>query len=127
MEDTEQTISWLHVIMTLGGSLFTFLGVYVVNVLKTNKEANRDIKIAEINSTSDEYESLKKEFHKALESIKDLKDELDKEKEIKANIQKKFEAVKLAFRIIFNQYAKQFKDDPEQLSMLEELKDIIEN
>lgn len=103
------------------------LGVsYFVNVASKKAEAKKEIKLAEISIGDKEYEATKKELHAALDAIKNLKSELDKEKEIRVEVQRKFEAVKLAFKIIFNQYAKQFKDDPEQLDMLEELKKIIE-
>ena len=127
MEDMHQVPVWATILMTLGGGVLTFLGIYANGVIKSKNEANRDIRIAEINSEGEEYSRLKKDLHDALDAIKALKTELVKEKDIRVEITRKFEAVKLAFRIIFNEYAKRFKEDPEQLSMLQELKDIIDS
>ena len=66
-----------------------------------------------------------KDLHKALDDAKILKEDLRKSREKTQEISKKFEAVKTGYRIIFKQYAMTFKDDPEQLTMLEELNSII--
>lgn len=109
------------------GGIVTLICSYFVNVWSKKNETDKDIKIAEINNDSKDYAKLKEDLHNALDSIRELKAALKKEELEKQVIIRKFDAVKLAFKIIFNQYAKQFQDDPDQLSMLEELKEIIEN
>jgi len=126
---SENTDSPMLIVITSIITLVSTLGVaYIVNVMSKKANNEKDIKIATINSEKDkkELDDLTKELKEALDSIKALKEELEKEKDSRISIENKFEAVKIAFRIIFNQYEKLFKDDTDQLGMLEELKQIIE-
>mgnify|MGYP000456972800 CR=1 FL=1 len=105
--------------------IFGIVGFFFKDFLSKKTDADKEIKMAEIAQGTKEYESLKKDLHKALDDAKILKEDLRKSREKTQEISQKFEAVKTGYRIIFKQYAMTFKDDPEQLTMLEELNSII--
>ena len=105
--------------------IFGIVGFFFKDFLSKKTDADKEIKMAEIAQGTKEYESLKKDLHKALDDVRQLKEELRKSREKTQEIQQKFDAVKTGYRIIFKQYALTFKDDPEQLTLLEELNQII--
>lgn len=119
----ESNPNGIYALIVIATAIITLIGNYFVK----KSDNTSSVKIAEINADKKEFENTKKELQKALVSIRELKQELLKETEIKLRIEKKFQAVQVAYRIIFKQYAKQFKDDPDSLVMLEELNNIINN
>ncbi len=115
-----------ELLKVLAGGVITIIGFWINNVVSKRSDNDKEITIAKLNITEEEHKKLKKDLQSALDTMKELKVELQAEKTMRVRIEKKFEAVKLVFKVIFNQYALQFKDDPEQISMLEQLKEIIE-
>ena len=120
-ENIPQSPTIIYAIIVIVTALVTAL----VNFLIKKNDNRTSKEIAEINLDKKEFDALKIKLHKALDSIKELNITLEKEKESRNEIEQKFNAVKIAYRIIFKQYARQFKDDPESLFMLEELNHII--
>ena len=114
-------IAAITAVVTLGS-------VYLKDYLSSKNRSESDIEIAKINSRTDDSNEIKEELKKALESMKALRSELDIERDFRAKIESKFRTVKVAFNIIFSQYAQrpEFKEDPESMVMLEQLKEIIE-
>ena len=110
-----------YALIAISTALITLVGNYLVK--KNDNSSN--VKIAEINVGKEDFEKTKKKLQNALISIKDLKEDLVKEKEIRLRIEKRFDVVKIVYRIIFKQYDKKFKNDPDSLTMLEELNSII--
>ena len=54
-----------------------------------------------------------------------LAEDLILEKSRRIGSENKIANIKAAFKIVFNKYEKEFKDDPERMSMLKDLKDIL--
>lgn len=118
---------WVVIVTGLITAIVTIVTSYMINIGSKKLDVKEELLKSKIDSSLESYEQIKLDLHKALASIKDLKIVIaSKDKAIDQVVQK-FEAVKLAFRIIYNQYARMFKDDPEQLEMLEELSQIIED
>lgn len=120
---TPENPSITYALIAIVTAALTLLGTY----LSKKSDNSSNIKIAEINADAKEKDQLKDDLRKALESIKNLKQELIVENQQRLKVEKKFDAVKIAYRIIFKQYANMFKDDPDSMSLLEELNHIINN
>jgi ribosomal protein L17 len=106
---------------TLSGAMLTFLGIYV----KEKYASEKEVKLAEINSECSDQDQIKANLHTALITVQELKIELHKEKDLRRSIESKFETVKKVYSVIFTQYAITFKDDPDQIALLNKFNEII--
>ena len=103
MVDGDHTASLYSLIGIAIGSITAFFIALIG--LKAKKKDN------ELNS----LESLKAE-------IKELKILLRKERKLRGEVEGKFESIKLAFSVIFDEYEIQMKEHPESLGMLKSLR-----
>jgi 5-bromo-4-chloroindolyl phosphate hydrolysis protein len=98
---------------------------FIKDIWSKGKEHDKEIKIAEIHLSEEEHKQLKQKLKEALDTCKSLQDDLKIERDRRIQIEYKFDIVKQVYKVIFTQYAMQFKDDPEQLGLLKSLDDII--
>lgn len=107
------------------GAVVGLITAYITVVLSKKAEGKTQVDIARINADSSDHEQTKSELRDALDKLKEYQAVVEQERNLRLVIEKKFDAVKVAFGIIFGQYARQFQDDPEQLALLKELEEII--
>jgi len=126
------------------GGIVTLGGSFIINIWKTKIEAKKEVDIKGIDHKQVEMdlisENLRKEIErkkqekaealeslaKALTAMKEMKLVIKDKDTLIEKIERKFEAVKVAFRLTLVHYKKELKDEPESLMMLEELNSIID-
>jgi ABC-type protease/lipase transport system fused ATPase/permease subunit len=103
---------------------------YIANVVGKKNDA----KLVQLVERETHHEETKQALLNALGSLKELQDELHKERESRMlaedsykSLERKFTTVKIAFRIILIQYNKYFHDRPEDADLLEEYNKILEH
>ena len=118
--------SLIDIMKIAAGGVITLAGFWIKDVISKGRDNDKEVKIAEIQADAEEKEELMRLFQEAKESINELKKELKIERDLRARIESKFDVVKKAYKLIFKHYAIKFKDDEEQLAMLEELNVILD-
>ena len=97
------------------------------------------IALIQKNKTGSNSNELKRQVTKATDKIIELKSALENEREARNRLQEalkneikakdtveaKWESLKLSFRLLYHQYEQEFGHDPNQISLLKELKEMF--
>ncbi len=115
-------------------SCITALGIITVAYFANVIGKKNDSKLAQLIERETHHEETKQALLNALASLKELQDELRKERDSRLlaedsykALERKFVTVKIAFRIILLQYNKYFHDRPEDADLLTEYNKILDS
>lgn len=122
--DSPNTVGYLAALII--GGVVTILTSYIVNVWSKKAESKKDIRIAELESKVEDCDNKDKAMAELKEALSSLKDLAEKHRRVITEITAQMETVNVAYGIIYNHYEREFKDDPEKLAPLQELKPIMD-
>ena len=111
----------IYAIISIASLIVGFFSTYLVK----RSDNSTKIEIAELNMSEKEKEKLADDLKEAINTIKTLQVSLDGKDAELNTIKSDFKAVKVAFRMMAVGYEKIFKDDPDSLVMLSEMRKIL--
>ena len=93
-------------------ALITIIPAYFSHVLKTKTQSKKEIELAKLEKMADDSQDEAGLLIALRKELQDIRLLLEEERKLRATIEQKFESVKIAFDIIYNQYEREFKNDP---------------
>lgn len=103
----------------------TIVVSYFVNVKSKQIEAKKETDIKTLDNKHEKNVELQEDLKRAIAAIGELKEVIKGKNSFIEKIERKFEAVKIAFRLAFLHYETTL-EDPESLAMFKELMIIID-
>lgn len=95
-----------------------------VQANKLNNE--KEVKIAEIKASLNNFDRVQEDLRTAQEDIKNLRKHLNKARFKNQKVSQLIEVFSVGFNLFYRHQAREFKDEPDSMHMLEDLKKILD-
>lgn len=122
-ETIAQDPSINYIIVVLGTVLLTKGFDFLMSKLGSSKE----IQIAQINKDVDNIDNVRKDLEEAYKKIKELEEQLSLSNEERSNYYNTLEQLEFVLKLLCRQLIRRLKDDPDSLSLVNEVSNYIES